>query len=1058
MLIFMMKKRISSFGYFLATFFLLFSQFVSAQIMVKGKVSDENGEPLIGASISVKGTSLGTITDTNGTYSISTPQGAEKLTFSFIGYESKDELIGNRNTIDVVLLEKKEGIDEVIIVGYGSQKKSSLTGSISQIKGDELLKTSSTNISSILGGRVSGISSVQESGQPGADNAGLRIRGSRADVAYIVDGMPRSINEIDPSDIESVSILKDAASAAVYGLQSAGGVIIITTKKGNTGDTRITYKTSYGISANANFPRFLDGPAYAYWYNKASVMDGNQPVFTQEQVAKMTNDDPSDGWGNTNWIDETFKTGSIKQHSVTINGGNDRMKYFSSLGYMGQEGNVDNFDYTRYNLRSNIDAKISNNLHMTFGVAGNVGDTRTPGYGAGGSSGAGVQAASAPWLSVAEQAAFAHPYLPTEIDGVPVASRNAYNNAINPIAASKLSGKHKSVTTAIQTNVSLQWDLPWVKGLNLKLTGAYDHSGTVSKNFSTPYNVLLETVPNSTTTDITYGLTTDARNQVDRTLGEGYSQWRRIVSQSSVNYANIFGKHSVDAMLLMETRDFKSNKFAAYGKGFYFDELPELNMARVPADNPISGSSDANRSIGFVSRLKYDYDNRYLAEFTGRYDGSYKFSGNVGGKRWGFFPSLSLGWRISNEEFFSKLTGVVDNLKIRASVGVLGSDPVSAYAFLSTMNFIGSNGNPTPQVVLNGQPQNALLTTAVSNPNLTWERMIAYNGGFDASLWNRKLGIEFDVFYNYTYDILGQQTSMPGSMGGYYTTYINNNSVDSKGIDLMLSHDNKIGDFQYGAKLNISWAKTRYLKYQDSPNTPDYAKRTGKSPWAMAGLVSEGLFQSEEEIENSPYIVGAKPRPGDIKYKDLNGDGVISYAQDRALVGKPNRPELTAGLDLHGAWKGFDFSALFTAGAMCEISLTGTYYNWSDDNTIFTKPFKAGSNAPVYLVEQAWREDNTNASFPRLSINTPNTNNAYASTFWFRNGRYLRMKSAQLGYTLPKQLTNKVNCDNLRFFIEGTNLFTLSGLPEGIDPERPGVTNGYYPQQKTFMAGLTITF
>lgn len=1054
----MIKKRISSMGYALTVALLLLAQIGWAQGTVKGNVSDEKGEALIGASVSVKGTTMGTITDFDGKFTIAVSSASDVLVFSFIGYETVELKVGDRKDFKVALPEKREGLNEVVVVGYGTQKKSSLTGSISQIKGTELLKTSSTNISSILGGRVAGVTSVQESGQPGADGAGLRIRGSRADVTYIVDGMPRSINEIDPNDIESVSVLKDAASSAVYGLQSAGGVIIVTTKKGKTGDAKITYKGSYGISVNANFPKFLDGPGYAYWYNKASVLDGNEPVFTQEQVAKMTNDDPNDGWGNTDWIGEVFNTGINKQHTITVNGGNDRVKYFTSIGYMGQEGNIKNFDYTRYNLRSNIDAKIAKNLSFSLGVAGNVGDTRTPGYGAGGSSAAGVLAANAPWLSVAEQAAFAHPYLPKEIDGVPVASRNAYSNAINPIAATELSGKHKSVTTAIQTNVSLQWDLPWVKGLNMKFTGAFDHSGTVSKNFSTPYKVLLETIPNTTTSEITFGLTTDARNQVDRTLGEGYSQWRRIVSQSSINYANEFGAHSIDAMLLMETRDFKSNKFAAYGKGFYFDELPELNMARVPADNPISGSSDANRSVGFVSRIKYDYNDRYLAEFTGRYDGSYKFSGNVGGKRWGFFPSVSLGWRISNEDFFANLKNTVDNLKLRGSIGVLGSDPVSAYAFLSTMNFIGSNNNPTPQVVFNGQPQNALMTTAVSNPNLTWERMIAYNAGFDASLWNRLLGVEFDVFYNYTYDILGSQTGMPGSMGGYYTTYINNNSVDAKGIDLMLSHENKIGDFHYGAKLNLSWSKTRYLKYQDSPNTPEYAKHTGKSPWIKGGLIAEGLFQSEEEIDNSAYIVGSRPRPGDIKYKDLNGDGVISYAQDRALVGKPNRPELTAGLTLYGTWKGFDFNALFTAGASCEVSLTGTYYNWADDNTIFTKPFKAGANAPIYLVEQAWRPDNTDADFPRLSINAPNSNNAYASTFWFRDGKYLRMKSAQLGYTFPKQLVQRISIDELRFFVEGTNLFTLSGLPKGIDPERPGVSNGYYPQQKTFMAGVTVTF
>lgn len=1026
--------------------------FAYAQNSVRGKVTDTKGDPVIGAVVLIKGINTYTATDLRGNYSISAPAGST-IEFSYLGMETQEIKFNNQQVINISMKEVASALDEIIVVGYGTQQKSSLTGSVTQIKGSELLKSPVNNISSVLGGRVAGVSSVQESGQPGSDVAGLRIRGSRAGVAYIVDGMPRSINDIDPNDVETISILKDASSAAVYGLSSAGGVIIITTKKGKSGESKISYKGSIGASMNANFPKFLDGPGYAYWYNKARELDGNTPIFTESQVAKMLNGDPSDGWGNTDWIKETYKIGVTEQHNVTATGGNVNMKYFASLGYLDQVGNIETFTFKRYNLRSNIEAKVAKNLTMILGIAGSVSDTRTPGYSAGGSLAAGVS--SPAWLSVAEQAAYAHPYLPMAINGIPVASRNQYNNAINPIAAATLSGNNKSISTSLQTNMTLKYDLPWVKGMNLQFTGGYDHTVTISKNFSTPYQVLLETLPTSTTSEISFGLVTDARNQTERTLGEGLSQWRRLVSQTSINYANIFGKHNVDAMVLMESRDYKSNRFAAYGKGFYFVELPELNMARVPSDSPISGSSDANRSLGFVGRVKYDYDNRYLAEFSARYDGSYKFAGNVPGKRWGLFPSASLGWRISNEEFFK--VSFVDNLKIRGSVGVLGSDPISPFAFLSTMSFIGGS-NPTPQVIFNGQQQNALMTTAVANPNLSWEKMIAYNFGFDASLWSRRLGVEFDVFYNYTWDILGSQSAMPGSMGGYYTTYVNNNSVDSKGIDLMLTHDNRVGAFYYGAKLNLSFAKTRYLKYQDSPNTPDYAKRIGKSPWAMPALVAIGLFQSEEEIDNSAYIQGARPRPGDIKYKDLNGDGIISYAQDRALIGKPNRPELTAGLDLYGGWKGIDFSMLFVAGAMSEISLTGTYYNYNDDNTIYTRPFKAGANSPVYLVEQSWRPDNTSGTFPRLSLTPPNTNNAYASTFWYKDGKYVRMKSAQIGYTLPKSIVNKIGSSNIRLYVEGTNLFTLSGLPQGIDPERPGVTNGYYPQQRTVMGGLTISF
>lgn len=1047
-------RNLRTMGAFMLTLFVfaLCSYDAYAQTSVRGKITDTKGEPVTGAAVVVKNTKKYSLSDLKGEYRVEAVKG-DILEISFLGMETQELKYMGQAVLDVVMKDNVSALDEIVVVGYGAQQKASLTGSISQIKGSELLKTPSTNISSILGGRVAGLASVQESGQPGADYAGLRIRGSRAGVNYIVDGMPRSINDINPNDIESVSVLKDASSAAVYGLQSAGGVIIITTKKGKSEESKISYKTSIGASVNANFPKFLDGPSYAYWYNKANELDGRAVVFTEEQVALMLNNDPTDGWGNTDWAKETYGVGMTQQHSITANGGTDKIKYFASLGYMDQLGNIKNFTYKRYNLRSNIEAKIAKSLTLTLGVAGTVGDTRSAGYSAGGSSAAGVS--SAPWLSVSEQVAYAHPYLPMEIDGIPVASRNAYGNPINPVAAANLSGKNKTISTSLQSNIALRWDIPWVKGLNVKFTGAYDHTFTYAKNFSTPYDLMFETVPNSTTTNISFTKRTDARNQTDRTLGEGFTQWGRMVTQSSASYTNVFGKHSIDALVLMETRDYKSNKFAAYGKGFYFEELPELGMARVPSDDPISGSSDANRSVGIVGRVKYDYDNRYLAELAARYDGSYKFAGNIPGKRWGLFPSLSAGWRISNEDFFRNAVTFVDNLKIRGSVGVVGSDPVSPYAFLSTMSFIGS---PSPQVIFGGQQQNALMTTAVANPYLTWERMISYNFGFDATMWKGLLGVEFDVFYSYTWDILGSQGAMPGSMGGYYTTYVNNNSVDGRGFDLMLNHENRIGDFFYGAKLNLSWATNRYLKYQDSPNTPDYAKWTGKSTSAKAGLVAIGLFQSEEEIDNSPYIAGARPRPGDIKYKDLNGDGVISYAQDRAIIGRSNMPQLTAGLDLYANWRGFDMSALFVAGAMNDVSLTGTYYNYVDDNTIYTKLFKAGANAPLYLVENAWRPDNTTGTFPRLSVEPPNTNNAYASSFWFRDGKYVRLKSAQIGYTLPARWINKFNCSNLRIYVEGTNLFTLSGLPEGIDPERPGVTNGYYPQQRTFMGGLTISF
>lgn len=781
---------------------LVCSGMAFAQTTIKGKVTDDKGAPITGTTIVVKGTTIGTTSGPDGHYSITIPAksiGGGSLQFSYIGYTTQEIKFANQSVINVVMKEDSEKVDEVIVVGYGTQQKSSLTGAVSQIRGAELQKSPSTNISSMIGGRLPGVTSLQQSGQPGADQASLTIRGSSAGVTYIVDGMPRSINDIDPNDVASISVLKDASAAAVYGLNSSGGVIIITTKSGEIGKSKISYKGSYGVSLNTDVPEFLDGPGYAYWYNKAWEMDMNykgvkptpdQFPFKKEHVKMMLNNDPNDGWGNTNWIDETFGTGTNQQHNVTATGGTDNIKYFTSLGYLDQTGNIKNFDYKRYNLRANIDAKIAKNLTLTVGIAGQSSDKRTPGYGAGGSSSSSVATADAPWMSIPEQAFYAHPYLPKKYKGMDVASVNSYGNTINPLAAAEQSGKYKTLTTDIQTNMSLRWDLPFVKGLSLKFTGGYDHNASYSKFFSTPYDLMKEAFGTGT-----FAVAKDARNGTKDQLYESYLQWSRIVTQSSINYTTKINKHSISAMALFETRDYKTNKFGAKGEGFTFKQIPELDNALQPtATNSISGSSSASRQVGLVMRANYDYDSRFLAEFTGRYDGSYKFASNVKGKRWGFFPAGSVGWRISNENFFEPVRDVITNLKIRASAGLTGSDAgVNPYSFLSTMGYI-NDGNPV--AIIGGNPVGGMMTSVIGNPNLTWEKKLNYNFGFDATLWNGLLGVEFDIFYNYTYDILGTQSGFPPSMGGYYFTSINNNRKDAKGIDLTLSHNNNVGKFK----------------------------------------------------------------------------------------------------------------------------------------------------------------------------------------------------------------------------------------------------------------------
>ena len=1045
--------------------FLMGTVAAYAQPSVRGKVTDENGQPLPGVAVMVVGTTNGTLTDEAGNYTLTGVKTGQAVLFTSLGFVDQTfNCDGSLSSLNVTMNEDANILEETIVVGYGTQKKSSMTSAVSAMKGDELMKAPSTNVSQLLAGKLPGISSVQESGEPGLDQASLRIRGSVSAVSYVVDGFPvDNINDIDPADIESVSVLKDGASAAVYGLQASGGVIIITTKKGEKGKTKITYNASLGASINANFPEFMDGPEFAYYYNVAQMMDQLAsgaiasdkeyvPYFTQEQVALMLNGDPTDGWDNVDYIDKVFGTGITQKHNITVQGGNDNMRYFASFGYLGQDGNIDNYDYERYNVRANIESDFAKYFHFNLGVSGVLSNRSTPAFSTGGSDSAlGYEAG---WLSIGSQTIMMHPYLPEKYEGLYTATlKNNTGLPQSPLAAIYESGYKKTRGMDTSVNAGLAFDVPGVKGLQIKATGSFDYGTSFNKNLNTPY--YLKAYSGGKYIDMT-----DPRgvgNGLE--LGEGTSYYQSMVGQASVSYANKFGKHNVEALALSEIRDYKGNAHSAYAKEIPFESLPELPNGK-PTDSPISGWSSASRSIGYVFRARYDYDEKYLAEFTGRYDGSYKFAG-MAETRWGFFPSFSAGWRMSKESWMENVS-FLDDLKIRGSVGLLGNDSVSAYAFLSTYSQWGSKviyGQYNGSVTSNP----AYYSSVVPNNNLTWEKTLSWNAGFDFSMWNGLLSAEVDAFYNWTYDMLiGQGSGFPSSMGGYYPSYVNKNSIDVKGIDILLTHRNQFyaggKPFIYGVSASLTYAKSRWLIYPDEPNAPEIWKLTGKPVGSFLAWTADGLYTSEEEIDNSAWY-GTRPNVGDIKYVDLNGDGQID-SYDKGLVGRPNRPQLTYGLNLDFAWNGIDFNAQFTGGALFDVSLTGTYYNGNDDNTFWTQTFKEGANSPLFLVENAYSIYNPDGTFPRLTLGAPGHggDNGLSSTFWLRDGKYVRLKSAQLGYTFPNKWTSKIGIEAFRLFVEGQNIFTIDGLPEGIDPESPGVNNGYYPQQRLLMGGITLTF
>ena len=1039
---------------------------IMAQPTVRGKVTDADGRPLEGVVVIVEGTTNGAMTDIDGNYSISSLKKGDVLLFSSLGLADQSfECTGSLSKLDVTMNDDVTYLEETIVVGYGTQKKSSMTSAVSAIKGSDLLKAPSTNVSQLLAGRLTGVSSVQESGEPGLDQAAIRIRGAQASAKYVVDGFPvDNINDIDPYDIESISVLKDGASAAVYGLQAANGVIIITTKKGSSAKPKITYNATVGVSMNANFPEFMDGPEFAYYYNVADMMDklasgaiasetDYVPYFTKANVEAMLNGDPTDGWDNVNYIDKVFGTGITQKHNVTVSGGNDKSRYFASFGYLGQEGNIDNFTYDRYNIRTNVESQLAKNFKFNMGLSGVLTHRHTPGFNSGGTD-ANSYVGEAGWLSVANQTIQMHPYLPEKYNGLYTASLKK-NTSLpqSPLAAIYESGYKKTRGMDVSANMYLSYDFPLLKGLQFKVSGAFDYGTSLNKNLNTPYAIMgySEGVwkeyadPRGTGSGVN--------------LGEGTSYYQRLTGQASVSYINSFGLHNVELLALGEMIDYQSNNHSAYAKLLPFANLPELSYG-LPTDSPISGSSNAWRSAGYVFRARYNWDERYLAEFTGRYDGSYKYAG-MARTRWGFFPSGSVAWRMSKEPWLADVEAI-DDLKIRASVALLGNDNASAYMFLNSYSKYWS------EVVYPSYGGGTVIVPAygdngMANTDLTWEKNLSYNVGFDLSMWDEKLGMEVDAFYNYIYDMLSAQGSgFPPSMGGFYPSVINKNSYDTRGIDVLVSHRNQFyagsKPFYYGVSGTVTFARTRWLVYPDDPNIPEIHKVVGRPLGAVMVWTADGLYQSEEEIDKSACF-GKRPCVGDIKYVDLNGDGKID-GDDKGFIGRTNRPELTFGLNLNFAWNGFDFNAQFTGGALFDVSLTGTYYNGYDDNTIWTQTFKENANSPLFLVENAYSIYNPDGTFPRLTLGATGHggDNGLASTFWLRDGTYVRLKSAQLGYTIPQKWTEKVNIETLRFFVEGQNIFTLDSLPQGIDPESPGVNNGYYPQQRLLMGGITLTF
>jgi TonB-linked SusC/RagA family outer membrane protein len=1014
---------------------------ISTQSKITGTVTDgNNGEPLPGVYVIIEGTTTGTMTDGNGNYSITVPDPNSVLVFSYLGYITQKTVAGGSKVIDIKLISDVKSLDAVVVVGYGTQKKASLVGSVSEVKSEEIVSAPMANISQAIVGKLPGLIARQSSGQPGSDGADLYIRGfgtlNGNSPIILVDGIERSMNSLDPNEIESVTILKDAAAAAVYGVRGANGVVLVTTKRGMEGKPTVTYSSSYSLSTNTRMPKYLNGEEFVKWYNYADQINGRANTFSDEVVDKVTNGDPEGIYGNTNWVDEMLKPASMWHNNVSVNGGANNVNYFVSLGNLNQPGIINRVDYNRSNFRSNIDAKINNQFSVELNLSGNSANSKSPQIANFTGNGNSVS------TNLMNQIIIAQPYLnPLSPDGKPLVSSLMTGN--NPVAARDKSGFYNTDNTGLQASLSLKYDARFIKGLSFKFTGSYDKNYYHSKSYYTPYSLYMVDI-NSASSSLTK-LNSPYGSEVQ--LSEYYTQTSRKTAQEFVTYKNTFGKNNFDFLFVAEQSEYSATGLGASIQNFDLSDLAEFTYGKNVIENP-SGYSTITRRLGFVDRINYTYDNRYLVEVSSRVDASTNFPKD---KRYGFFPSVSAGWRISEEDFFKALNTPITNLKLRGSFGMLGNDVTNGtYEY---MRFMVMSSSPVAN--FGGANANGLYTTATPNYDLTWEKSRTTNGGFEMELWDGKLGVEFDYFYKVTNNILTTVSgTYPPSIGGNYPSTVNSGKVDNRGLELVLSHRNKIGYFDYTVRGNVSWAHNRILKMDQSADIPEYLSLIGRSMGVKTGLISEGLFQSDEEAATSP-TVSSGARAGDIKYKDINGDGKITYEQDVTIIGRSSMPELNFGFSFESTWKSFDFSFLFQGAALCDNALMGWYEGIGWDDTQYTRTFYNYGNSPKYLLEGSWTPENTDGKYPRLD-NQWRPNNNWASTLWIKNGAYLRLKNAQFGYSLPGTITDRIKA-KVKVYIATTNLFTISSF-KYLDPEAPNVSNGYYPQQKTFSMGATVTF
>ncbi|MBD2753835.1 SusC/RagA family TonB-linked outer membrane protein [Spirosoma validum] len=1068
---------------------LLSSFAVHAQTRVTGKVLDAQGIALPGVSIVVKGTTTGTVSTADGGYALNVPNRNSTLVFSYIGFLTQEIPVNGRSEINLTLASDDKMLSEVIVVGYGEQKKETVTGAVATVKGTDLVKSPAVNLTNSIAGRMPGVIATNRSGEPGADGSAIRIRGSNTlgnnDALIVIDGVPAragGIDRLNPADIESISVLKDA-SAAIYGSRAANGVILVTTKRGKSGKPELSYNFNQGFAQATTIPKMASAAEYAqlnnemnlyqnvkpqYWKDASAAFattgsytqpDGTitKAAYTSDEIRKFQ--DGSDPWKypNTNWFDATLKPWSPQsRHTLQLVGGSDNIKYLVSANYQNQDAYYKNSatGYKQYDFRLNLDAKISKHINLVTGVVGRQENRFYPTVGAG---------------DIFRMLMRGYPnkpaFWPT---GQPAPD---IENGQQPVLiTTSATGYNRDTRYYVQSNATVNITNPWIPGLKFSGSVALDKYIQQVKNWQTPWFVY--------SWDYT---SYDANKQpilqrvqkgpAQATLNQYSNDQFNSLLSGILTYDHTFGgSHAVTLLAGITKEQSDGNGFFAYRRYFASTAVDQLFAGGSNEKNSGNNTDTPlyqRARMSYFGRAAYNYKEKYLAEFLWRYDGSYMFPAS---SRWGFFPGVTAGWRISEEDFFKKSLSAISSLKLRASWGQLGNDQVyfngrlREYDYLPTYAY-GDVVNANWGYVVGNQVAQTLYENGVPNTSLTWEVANNADIGLEGSALNGKVFFEFDVFQNKRSNILWRKSASIPQTTGATLPATNIGKVSNTGYEFRVGYNGQAGEVKYSVSVNGGYAKNTITFWDETPGAPEWQRSTGKpipsdvnDPNQVNGTLMyqyDGIFSTQQEITDNKVDysgVGASTlRPGDMRLKDIDGNGKID-AQDRVRSDKNNQPRFQGGLNATARWKGFDFSILFQA------STGGQIFLQTESGTI--------GNFLKYNYDHRWTVDNPSTVDPRI-VDRSNQYFSNGTTYWLKSTDYVRLKNVELGYTLPANIANKIGLSNLRVYVNGLNLATYAPALKGIlDPESTSgasgtsnTTNGqYYPQARIINTGLSLSF